>query len=1153
MKRNLIIRLLLFTVTNLVSLHSINAQNIFYRYYGGSDKEGIYQGLDNTDMEATSDGGYICVGGTRSFIYGVSLMYIVKTNSLGDTLWTKAIGDNSFGSDYFANSIKQTADNGYIVAGYNYSSTVVLLKLDNNGNTKWIKEYYADARTERGCDVEPTRDGGYIIATSDFLYGPNNTGMNGYLIKTDGNGNQEWTRNYGGVGNDVFSSIRQTSDGGYIACGRTTSFGNGKSDVFLVKTNESGIVSWVKTFGGAGTDEGYAIRECSDKGFIIGGMTMSFGSGYSKAYLIRTNSNGYPIWEKQYGATGISYHSAYSVEQTRDAGFILTGVTSINSTDNILLIKTGTVGQLQWAEGFGGPYVSNGYAVKQTQDGGYIIGGWGSNPVLGLNSTDLALIKTDSDGYLGCARNRLPIFDSSIIGTVTIPIDMQTGAGSEVYLSNYGEMKGGKVTTLCTGVMAPGITIQNVIQNNSTFSQPKLLWTGTARQTPATIKVCADASAATEFIYTNASGIQANNIRFRIASDPYGDNADLFGAFLLANYAVNGNTIKVKFTHPKYLPAIYKPFRIDEIQIVDIGNSAAIIYTIPIEIYRAPVVMVHGLWGNIESFSDMDAKLDTSGYYPTILTYNVDYSFTNAASFYRNRNIVPSNINTILGRLRTNGYSAGKVDVIGHSMGGLLSRYYLQSKEYGKKQDMHKLITLNTPHSGSPLGNLLSNKTSLVSAAAQIAGEPIAHTLFNSSIYNGAIQDLSINSVGMNFLNNTMLNNGIVPSHSIITKNIFSDDHLYYLILAAAAPVAAKTVDAFTDFLFFGDQNDLAVAVPSQSGGLPLSATTTIPGQLHIGSPSNYDVLNTVINGLNTNPSDAIFFSQNGFAPVTLNSRFRPLPSGTSSKILTGSLQFNSPSPNQYFNPGDVVPVHINAANGVNRIIFEAINLVSNSYILDTVLSGGIINYTVPANAFGKIKLIALGYDDGASTLVGYDTLSIFVSQNTSLDSIAFYHDTLYTQINNSTSAAVIAYFNNGRQYNVGRNTDIQFQLLDTSIASLRSANIIHAKMEGSTILTAIYAGKTAAIPVQVIAEDTTLRNLIFRWTGTFNTEWTEGNNWSAGVIPAMYDEVIIPAGTPFSPTVPAGINAVCKSISILPGAVVNIASNANLTVTNQY
>jgi len=213
------------------------AQIAFERTYGGSSNDHGY------DARQTADGGYIIVGSTSSFGAGGADVYLIKTDSLGDTLWTRAYGDSS---------------------------------------------------SERGRCVRQTSDGGYIIAGRTRSFGAGDWDI--YVIKTDSAGDTLWTRTYGGIRTEFGFAVMQTLDGGYIIVGETASFGAGMADVYIVKTDAAGDTLWTRTYGGAGDDKCYSIDHAWGGGYVFGGHSQSPNPYQHDFFLLRTDTLGNSVW-----------------------------------------------------------------------------------------------------------------------------------------------------------------------------------------------------------------------------------------------------------------------------------------------------------------------------------------------------------------------------------------------------------------------------------------------------------------------------------------------------------------------------------------------------------------------------------------------------------------------------------------------------------------------------------------------------------------------------------------------------------------------------------------------------------------------------------------------------------------------------------------
>ena len=255
-------------------------------------------------VQQTSDGGYIVAGANEYDSYGYrSGIWVIKLSSVGAVQWQKTF--DGISTDW-AYSVQQTSDDGYIVAGYSYYSSeagaddIWILKLDSSGNVQWEKTY-GGTDQDRANSVQQTSDGGYIVAGYSNSYSNpyRSTGYNGWVLKLDGSGSVEWQKAYVGdpypydrLDGDWAYSVQQTSDGGYVVAGYTYSYGVGHEDGWILKLDSSGNVEWQKTYGGKRYDYLYSIQQTGDGGYIAAGKTFSFVADESNFWVLKLDSSG---------------------------------------------------------------------------------------------------------------------------------------------------------------------------------------------------------------------------------------------------------------------------------------------------------------------------------------------------------------------------------------------------------------------------------------------------------------------------------------------------------------------------------------------------------------------------------------------------------------------------------------------------------------------------------------------------------------------------------------------------------------------------------------------------------------------------------------------------------------------------------------------
>ncbi|RKX68637.1 hypothetical protein DRP53_10340 [candidate division WOR-3 bacterium] len=369
-------KLLLIEIVILIGTASLIAQPsiLWEKTIGGS---GTDVGLSVQPIT----GGYIIAGYTNSFGAGSYDVYLIKTNSSGDILWTKTFGG---GSDDYGYSVQETSDGGYIVAGYTRSfgaggEDIYLIKTNSSGDILWTKTF-GTSGDERAYSVDELSEGGYIVAG----YKVSGIWAKDYLIKIDADGNTLWEKTYGAGIMSWWKEVQVTDDGAYITAGFTAFW----PDVYLAKTNSDGGTIWTKTIDLGDDEYGNSVQQTADNGYIIAGEAWTNDTQKWDFCLIKTDADGNVVWAKRYGGTG--WDKAYSVKQTLLGDYIAAGVfNTYLGVPDVYLIKTDENGNIIWTTTYGGTDADSANSVHQTTDGGYIIAG--------ASAGDVYLIKTEPD------------------------------------------------------------------------------------------------------------------------------------------------------------------------------------------------------------------------------------------------------------------------------------------------------------------------------------------------------------------------------------------------------------------------------------------------------------------------------------------------------------------------------------------------------------------------------------------------------------------------------------------------------------------------------------------------------------------------------------------------------------------------------------
>ncbi|MGB4087344.1 hypothetical protein [Methanothrix sp.] len=388
--------------SSTASLYGCELAEEWNRTYGGRYGDGAWC------VQETADGGYILVGNTAIRGEGSDL-WLIRTDADGGSLWSRVLGGSNEDAGYF---VRETADGGYIIAGSSYSfgmggERLWLIRMDGNGSLIWDRTFggFVHSSGDGGWSVDETDDGGYIA--TGYTQSKGNGRKDLWLLRTDDKGDLLWDRSYGGAGDDVGLSVLQSRDGGFIVAGRTASLNKkGDDDIWLLKTDDRGVMAWNATYGGDGDDAAFQVVELAD-GYALVGRSES-GAEKERIILIRVDHLGRKIWERSYlGGSGAS------LQQTADGGFVIGGrIDREESGRDGLIIKTNSAGEEMSRLVLGGMKDDICSFVIQNRKGDYILAGITSS--YGSGAEDAWLVKVISKDLREINAHRLENLTASL-------------------------------------------------------------------------------------------------------------------------------------------------------------------------------------------------------------------------------------------------------------------------------------------------------------------------------------------------------------------------------------------------------------------------------------------------------------------------------------------------------------------------------------------------------------------------------------------------------------------------------------------------------------------------------------------------------------------------------------------------------------------
>ncbi len=372
--------------------------NNFLVFSNAFGKENIHE--EGLSILQENDSSFIILGNTAEDLL------LLKTDRYGNELWTQYFGGSQIDN---VKHLIRASGGGYFISGSSKSygsgeSDIWIIKASSSGLIEWNKNF-GTSHNEYGGSILENNDGSLLLIGNGDL---NNSGdQDIWLIKTNSQGDSLWSKTYGGSGNEIGNDIVSIGDSSYIILGSTSSFGNGGSDIFIIKIDGNGNEEWNLNYGGTSDEFGQSIIHTSDNGFVILSSIESYGIGNNAVNIIRINSSGEIIWEKTFGG-GDGIQGTNTLQNTMDDNFILTYNTynHIKNGYDTWLVKINDSGFIEWGRKFSNEGGELGFSCQQTLDGGYVVTGSTFNLGYGEKDFgDLWLLKTDEKGIIALPQN----------------------------------------------------------------------------------------------------------------------------------------------------------------------------------------------------------------------------------------------------------------------------------------------------------------------------------------------------------------------------------------------------------------------------------------------------------------------------------------------------------------------------------------------------------------------------------------------------------------------------------------------------------------------------------------------------------------------------------------------------------------------------
>ncbi len=345
-----------------------------------TSQQGLHYNLDNCEAIAAALQNNLPTTPDTPVAEVLTASYEVAERN---TSWTRTFGGSSADG---VQAMQQTSDGGFILAGYTFSfghgyANGYLVRTDSAGNLIWSNAY-GGAGWEYLLAVAETTDGGFVAAGYTTSTGAG--GMDMYLLRVDAQGNLLWERTFGGAGIDVAQGVAVDAQGDLVLVGYTNSSGAGENDVFIVKTDAEGNELWRQIHGGEESDAAMDVLVDSQGNYLVAGASGSFEAENRDVYVLKLSAEGNIFWEELYGHHGdfLSYEWGNTIIETRDGGYAVAGNSnaalggSTGELMNMYLVRIDALGNLLWEEFAGrGQFYDYGNAVVELPGGDFLVAG----------------------------------------------------------------------------------------------------------------------------------------------------------------------------------------------------------------------------------------------------------------------------------------------------------------------------------------------------------------------------------------------------------------------------------------------------------------------------------------------------------------------------------------------------------------------------------------------------------------------------------------------------------------------------------------------------------------------------------------------------------------------------------------------------------